>query len=42
MKVEMEKPAEEKGTYTHPELFGLPPRTYEAKPPMLDHQTQNK
>jgi hypothetical protein len=42
MQVEVEKPAEEKGTYTHPELYGLPPRTYEVKPPMLDHQTQNK
>jgi hypothetical protein len=42
MKVEIEKPAEEKGTYTHPELHGLPPRKYEAKTPTLDHQKQNK
>jgi hypothetical protein len=42
MIVEMEKPTEEKGTYIHPELYGLPPRTYEVKPPMLDYQMQNK
>jgi hypothetical protein len=42
MQVEMEKPVEEKGTYTHPELYGLPARTYEVKPPVLHHQTQNK
>ncbi|HET6272536.1 MAG TPA: hypothetical protein VFG32_06110 [Bacteroidota bacterium] len=31
MQVEVEKPAHEKGTYTHPELYGLPPRTSDLK-----------
>jgi len=30
MQVEVEKPDYEKGTYTHPELYGLPPRTFET------------
>lgn len=30
MQVEVEKQAHEKGTYTHPELYGLPPRTFET------------
>ncbi|HXF99333.1 MAG TPA: hypothetical protein VNL69_01050 [Bacteroidota bacterium] len=43
MQVEVEKPAGEKGTYTHPELYGLPARTYDdLKPPKLDHQMQKK
>ncbi len=42
MQVEVEKPAEEKGTYTHPELYGLPARTFEPKPPVLDHQPQKQ
>ena len=37
MKVEVEKPAHEKGTYTHPELYGLPPRTFDALQP--EHTT---
>lgn len=42
MQVEVEKPLGEKGTYTHPELYGLPARTYDAKPPMLDRERERK
>ena len=42
MQVEVEKSAGEKGTYTHPELYGLPSRTYEVKPPMLDNLMQKQ
>jgi hypothetical protein len=35
LQVEVDKPAREKGTYTHPELYGLPPRNIEVRPGSL-------
>jgi hypothetical protein len=32
LQVEVDKPSREKGTYTHPELYGLPPRSIGFRP----------